>query len=84
MVTLLSLDDLKLNFPKEIVLNNTDTFKNIGEIIRQKDIKEIVVGESVDFSGKLKVTRGMLDFIEPKAGKVVSLEKEIKFLTSNL
>jgi len=73
-----------LAFPKKIVLNDKDTFKEIGEIIKKENIKEIVVGESVDFSGKLNVLSGRIDLfimeITEKFGLPVNKQKE--FLTS--
>jgi DNA helicase-2/ATP-dependent DNA helicase PcrA len=44
---------------------------------RQLLYYKLLVENSRDFSGKLKVTRGLLDFIEPKSGKTISLEKDI-------
>lgn len=73
-----------LAFPKEIVLNDINTFKNIGEILKKEKIKEIVVGESVDFSGKLNVLSGRIDVfileLVEKFGLPVNKQKE--FLTS--
>ena len=44
-----------LAFPKEIIENDALTFKRLGEIITENNVSEIVVGESVDFSGRLNV-----------------------------
>ena len=44
-------ENFTLAFPKEIVPNDKDTLKRIEEIIKEEDIKEIVIGESVDLSG---------------------------------
>jgi len=54
--------------------------KKVQNYERQLLYYKLLVENSRDFAGKLKVTRGMLDFIEPKAGKIVSLEKEINML----
>ena len=51
--------------------------KKAANYERQLLYYKLLVENSRDFAGKLKVTKGLLDFIEPKAGKVVSLEKEI-------
>ena len=50
-----------LAFPKEIILNDSNSFKRLGEIIKEENIKEIVVGESVDFSGKLNVLSARIE-----------------------
>jgi DNA helicase-2/ATP-dependent DNA helicase PcrA len=44
---------------------------------RQLVYYKLLVENSRDLSGKLKVDKGQLDFIEPKNGKIISLEKEI-------
>ncbi len=44
---------------------------------RQLIYYKILVENSREFAGKLKVLNGVLDFIEPKSKKVISLEKEI-------
>ena len=73
-----------LAFPKEIVLNDADTFKRIGEIIKKENIKEIVVGESVDFSGKLNALSARIEiFILELTEKFgLSIHKQKEFLTS--
>jgi putative holliday junction resolvase len=82
----LAISDEKgvLAFPKEIVFNDGDLFKNLEKIIKMEDISEIVIGESVDFSGKLNVLSARIEiFIEElknKFGLPVSKQKE--FLTS--
>ena len=50
-----------LAFPKEIVLNDANTLARLGEIIKQENIKEIVMGESVDFSGKLNALSARIE-----------------------
>ena len=50
-----------LAFPKEIVLNDSNSFKKLGEIIGTENISEIVIGESVDFSGKLNVLSARIE-----------------------
>ena len=51
----------RLAFPKEILENGADTFKRIGEIIKKEKIDEIVVGESVDFKGKLNALSARIE-----------------------
>ncbi len=73
-----------LAFPKEIVLNNSETFQHIGEIIKEENIKEIVVGESVDFSGKLNSLSARIDvfILELKEKFNLPIHKQKEFLTS--
>jgi putative holliday junction resolvase len=73
-----------LAFPKEIVLNDINTFKKIGEIIKKENIQEIVVGESVDFSGKLNVLSARIEiFIKELQEKFnLPIHKQKEFMTS--
>src|SRR3989344_4023955 len=73
-----------LAFPKEIVLNNADTFKKIGEIIDKDKISEIVIGESVDFSGKLNALSARIEvfILELKEKFKLPIHKQKEFLTS--
>ncbi len=73
-----------LAFPKEIVLNDEDTFKRIGVILKEENIHEIVIGESVDFSGKLNALSARIEVfileLQEKFGLPVYKQKE--FLTT--
>ncbi|MBP6883968.1 MAG: Holliday junction resolvase RuvX [Candidatus Pacebacteria bacterium] len=73
-----------LAFPKEIVLNDAKTFEKIGEIIKTENITEIVVGESVDFSGRLNVLSARIEiFITDLVEKFgLPIHKQKEFLTS--
>lgn len=73
-----------LAFPREIVLNDSDSFNKISEIIKKENISEIVVGESVDFSGKLNVlsTRIEIFISELKVNFNLPVHKQKEFLTS--
>lgn len=73
-----------LAFPKEIVINDEDAFKKIGEIIKKEKIGEIVVGESVDFSGKLNALSGRIEvfILELKEKFNLPVHKQKEFLTS--
>ncbi len=73
-----------LAFPKEIIQNNKDTFEKIKHLIKEENIKEIVVGESVDFSGKLNVLSGRIEvfILELKEKFVLPVHKQKEFLTS--
>lgn len=73
-----------LAFPKEIVLNDLNTFKRLGDIIKKEKVEEIVVGESVDFSGKLNVLSGRIEvfILELKERFKLPVSKQKEFLTS--
>jgi|SRR6185369_4300349 len=73
-----------LAFPKEIVLNDARTFERLGEIINKEKIAEIVVGESVDFSGKLNALSARIDVFILELGERFGLpvHKQKEFLTS--
>jgi putative holliday junction resolvase len=73
-----------LAFPKEIILNDSNTFKKIGDIIKNERVGEIVIGESVDFSGKLNVLSGRIEvfILELKERFKLPAHKQKEFLTS--
>ena len=75
-----------LAFPKEIVLNDADTFKKFEKIIKQEKITEIVIGESVDFSGKLNALSARIDvfILELQEKFDLPIHKQKEFLTSVL
>jgi len=71
-------------FPKEIILNDDNTLRRIEEVIQNEKIKEIVVGESVDFSGRLNVLSGKIEvFILKLEGMFkLPIHKQKEFFTS--
>ena len=71
-------------FSKEIVLNDLNTFKKISDIIKKEKVGEIVVGESVDFSGKLNALSGRIEvfILELKVRFKLPVHKQKEFLTS--
>ncbi|OGI94683.1 hypothetical protein A3A03_00120 [Candidatus Nomurabacteria bacterium RIFCSPLOWO2_01_FULL_40_18] len=73
-----------LAFPKEIILNNSNTFNRLAEIIKEQNISEIVIGESVNFSGKLNALSARIEVfileLQEKFGLLIHKQKE--FLTS--
>jgi putative Holliday junction resolvase len=73
-----------LAFPKEIVLNDANAFKRIGDIIEEEGVEEIVVGESVDFSGKLNALSARIDvfIVELTEKFFLPIHKQKEFLTS--
>ena len=73
-----------LAFPKEIVPNDSDSFKKLAEIIRTENVSDIVVGESVDFSGHLNVLSARIEIFigELKDKFKLPVHKQKEFLTS--
>ena len=73
-----------LAFPKEIVLNDLNSFKKIKEIIKTENISEIVIGESVDFSGKLNALSARIEvfILELQEKFNLPIHKQKEFLTS--
>ena len=73
-----------LAFPKEIVPNDLNSFKRISEIINKEKVREIVVGESVDFSGKLNALSGRIEvfILELEEKFKLPIHKQKEFLTS--
>ncbi|MFA6585996.1 MAG: Holliday junction resolvase RuvX [Candidatus Paceibacterota bacterium] len=80
----ISDEERVLAFPREIVLNDLNTLDKLGEIIKEENIGEIVVGESVDFSGKLNVLSARIDvfILELKDKFNLPIHKQKEFLTS--
>src|SRR3989338_5619571 len=60
----LAVSDLngRLAFPKEVVKNNGELMRKIGEIISKEKIAEIVVGESLDFAGLPNILQKEIEF----------------------
>ena len=77
-------ENYTLAFPKEIVPNDESAFGRLGKIIREENVSEIVVGESVDFKGKLnKLSDEIEVFISGlKERFKLPVYKEKEFLTS--
>jgi putative Holliday junction resolvase len=72
-----------LAFPKEIVLNDQSSLAQIEQIIKMENISEIVVGESVDMSGKLNpVAKHAEEFISKLEKFGLPIHKQQEFLTS--
>src|SRR3989344_7114597 len=80
----ISDENNRLAFPKEIVPSDINTFKTLGEVIEREKVSEIVVGESVDFSGKLNALSARIDvfILELKEKFKLPIHKQKEFLTS--
>jgi putative Holliday junction resolvase len=74
----------RLAFPKEIILNDANTFRTLGEILKKEKITDVVVGESVDFSGKLNALSARIEvfILELKEKFHLPIYKQKEFLTS--
>lgn len=73
-----------LAFPEEIVSNDSALFEKLERFIKEKNISEVVVGESVDFSGKPNAVATKIEvFIsEFKERFKLPVYKQKEFLTS--
>jgi len=80
----ISDENQTMAFPKEIVVNDSNAFEKIGDIIKKENISEIVIGESVNFSGKSNVVSGRIEvfILELKEKFKLPVHKEKEFLTS--
>lgn len=80
----ISDENQRLAFPKEIVLNDANVLKKIGEILKKENIAEIVIGESVDFSGKLNALSARIEvfILELQEKFKLPIHKQKEFLTS--
>lgn len=70
--------------PLLILPNDGNTFKKIAEILKKENIKEIVVGESVDFSGKLNALSARIEvfILELQEKFNLPIHKQKEFLSS--
>lgn len=82
--TAISDENTTLAFPKEVVQNGPGLWSRLGEIIKEDNVSEIVVGESVDFSGKLNALSGRIEVFILELGEKFNLpvHKQKEFLTS--
>jgi len=73
-----------LAFPKEIIPNGKNVFEKLADIIKMESISEIVIGESVDFSGKLNALSGRIEIfiLDLKEKFKLPVYKQKEFLTS--
>ena len=80
----ISDENCVLAFPKNILKNDDNILETVGAIVLSENISEIVVGESVDFSGKLNALSGRIEvFILELSEKFkLPIHKQKEFLTS--
>ncbi|MES3032236.1 MAG: Holliday junction resolvase RuvX [Patescibacteria group bacterium] len=80
----ISDENSTLAFPKEIIPNDVNTMKRLGEIIGKEKVGELVIGESVDFSGALNALSARIEVFILELGEKFKLpiHKQKEFLTS--
>ena len=73
-----------LAFPKVIILNDSNVFKKLEELIKGNHITEIVVGESLDLSGEENALQARIGvFIDELHDRFnLPVRKQKEFLTS--
>lgn len=80
----LSDDGGALAFPYRVIDNTQAVFNELKAIIKERDVSGIVVGESLDYSGKpnsvMEDIRKFARILEEKTGIAIHYEPE--FLTS--
>jgi putative holliday junction resolvase len=76
--------DGRLAFPKAILPNDSNTITKISKMIQENQISDVVIGESVNFSGKPNVLSTKIDaFTEKlKEKSAIPVHKQKEFLTS--
>ena len=74
----------KLAFPKEIIPFDKDAIPRIGLLIKMENIDEVVVGESLDFSGIPNVVSEKIEKFISELYKnfEIKISREKEFLTS--
>ena len=74
----------KLAFPKGILPNDLNLFEKIGIFLKEEDIKEIVVGESMNLKGKPNPLSKKIEIFIAELRKKfkIPVRKEKEFLTS--
>ncbi len=83
----IAISDMNGNFalPKVVLKNDKDLMRNFEKILKEENIKEIVIGESINYKGEENpVMEYIKDFIEKTkkfSGALITLEPE--FLTSS-
>lgn len=80
----LSDESAILAFPKEIILNDVNTWKKIEKILKSEDVGEVVIGESLNLDGKPNILLARIEiFIQEFKNKFsLPIHKQKEFLTS--
>jgi putative holliday junction resolvase len=74
----------KIAFPKEIIENNLDTVDKIGKILKEKNVGQIVIGDSVNAQGEANIISNAITSFSEEIGKKFQLpvHKEKEFFSS--
>jgi putative Holliday junction resolvase len=73
----------KLAFPKVILQNNSGLFDEIQKIVSNDHVSEIVIGESLDLSGKQnKIMNSIKDFVAKLLVLRLPVHFQKEFMTS--
>ncbi len=82
--TALSDESGVLAFPKEIILNDVNTWKKIEKILKSEDVGEVVIGESLNLDGKPNILLARIEiFIQEFKNRFsLPIHKQKEFLTS--
>lgn len=80
----ISDENARLAFPREVFKANGELFPKLVKIFQKEKIKEIVVGESLDFAGLPNLIQKEIDFFIAKLEKKfkIPVHREKEFLTS--
>lgn len=80
----ISDENNQIAFPKGIILTHDHPLEHIGKILKEENITDVVIGESMDFAGqKNKISEDIESFIsELKKNFSVVVHKQKEFLTS--
>lgn len=80
----ISDEGMKFAFPKRLLENDTNAIDEIGKIIKDEKVFEIVVGDTLGAGGQEnEVTSDLQDFIESVGHKFqLPIKKEREFFTS--
>ncbi len=73
-----------LAFPKEIILNDVNTWKKIEKILKSEDVGEVVIGESLNLDGSPNILLARIEiFIQEFKNRFsLPIHKQKEFLTS--
>lgn len=77
-------ENQSLAFPREILFNDAKIFKKLEEFLKKENIKEIVIGESVNFKGEANSLSARIElFIKELENRYkIPIRKQKEFLTS--
>ena len=82
----ISDENAQIAFPKEIILTHDHPLEHIAKILKQENITEVVVGESINFEGEANKIEKDIDVFVQDLKRVLNVvvHKQKEFLTSLL